>query len=207
MRLAFCLVFRKLTIESDYLCSLLLWIVSVLVTETTEVMSSFECIPLTTWDSGLKPGQDLPHARTTTLTSDRLRIRNSWLNKVIVILYLLQRPVVSVIVEKSVYLDAIVGLLVYDGDVVPAERLDDLYHGLGLVMVRRNGASEVLEPLLVAQLRGCWPIGDLQSRVLWVVTISLSTKYFQCPIYVYVMYMFKLYVSCLRVWNCMNTIK
>ena len=50
------------------------------------------------------------------------------------------------------YLDAVVGLLVDDGDVLPAELEDDLGHGEGLVVVAGDGAREVLEALLVRQL-------------------------------------------------------
>ena len=50
------------------------------------------------------------------------------------------------------YLDAVVGLLVDDGDVLPSELEDDLGHGEGLVVVAGDGAREVLEALLVRQL-------------------------------------------------------
>ncbi|KAG8246636.1 hypothetical protein J6590_080021 [Homalodisca vitripennis] len=49
-------------------------------------------------------------------------------------------------------LDVIIGLLIDDGDVAPAESTDDLHHGLDLMMVLRDGASDVLEPPLVTEL-------------------------------------------------------
>lgn len=46
-------------------------------------------------------------------------------------------------------LDPITGLLIYDGDVSPAELLDDLDHGAHLVQIRGDGAREVFEARLV----------------------------------------------------------
>ena len=60
------------------------------------------------------------------------------------------------------YLNAVVGLLVDDGDVLPAELEDDLGHGEGLVVIAGDGAGEVLEALLVGQLGTRGEEGDLK---------------------------------------------
>lgn len=51
------------------------------------------------------------------------------------------------------YLDAVVALLVDDGDVAPAHAQHDLHHRFDLMVVGWNGARKILEALLVAQLR------------------------------------------------------
>ena len=61
------------------------------------------------------------------------------------------------------YLNAVVGLLVDDGDVLPAEPEDDLGHGERLVVVAGDGAREVLEALLVRQLGTRREEGDLKE--------------------------------------------
>ena len=64
----------------------------------------------------------------------------------------------------TTYLDAVVGLFVDDGDVLPAELEDDLGHGEGLVVVARDGARKVLEALLVRQLGARREERDLKMK-------------------------------------------
>ena len=65
---------------------------------------------------------------------------------------------------RITYLDAVVGLLVDDGDVLPAELEDDLGHGEGLVVVAGDGARKVLEALLVRQLGARREERDLEEK-------------------------------------------
>ena len=60
-------------------------------------------------------------------------------------------------------LNAVVRLLVHNGDVLPAELEDDLGHGEGLVVVAGDGAGEVLEALLVRQFGTRREEGDLEG--------------------------------------------
>ena len=64
----------------------------------------------------------------------------------------------------SSHLNSVVGFLVDDGYVLPAELEDDLGHGEGLVVVAGDGAREVLEALLVGQLGTRGEEGDLEAR-------------------------------------------
>ena len=69
-------------------------------------------------------------------------------------------------------LNAVVGLLVDDGDVLPSELEDDLGHGEGLVVVAGDGARKVLEALLVRQLGARREEGDLKR-----VSVSAVVDY------------------------------
>ena len=75
------------------------------------------------------------------------------------------------------HLDAVVGLFVDDGDVLPAELEDDLGHGEGLVVVAGDGARKVLEALLVRQLGARREEGDLK---MYVSQSGGLTPKFQC---------------------------
>jgi hypothetical protein len=55
--------------------------------------------------------------------------------------------------SPATYLDSVVGFFVNNGHVAPTHSSNDFNHGLHLVMIRRNGPREKLEPLLVAQFR------------------------------------------------------
>lgn len=63
------------------------------------------------------------------------------------------------------YLDAVVALLVDDRYVAPAHAQHNLDHRLHLMVVGRNGAREVLEALLVAQLRTGGEERDLRAHM------------------------------------------
>lgn len=71
---------------------------------------------------------------------------------------------------KTTYLDAVVALLVDNRDIRPAHALDYLDHGLHLIVVRWNGAWEVLKALFVAQLGAGGEVRDLckAKRLLFV---------------------------------------
>lgn len=62
------------------------------------------------------------------------------------------------------YLDSVVGLLVENGDIFPAHAADDIDHGLHLIVIAGDGASEELKTLLVAQLRTRWEKWHLKQR-------------------------------------------
>lgn len=64
---------------------------------------------------------------------------------------------------RCTHLDAIVAFLVDNRNIGPSHALDNLNHGLYLVVVGGNGAWEILKALLVAQLRAGWEIWDLQK--------------------------------------------
>ena len=63
------------------------------------------------------------------------------------------------------YLDAVVGLFVHNGEILPAEFFDNFTHRDRLVEVARDGPREVLEPLLVGQLRRGRKEGDLWEKL------------------------------------------
>ena len=75
-----------------------------------------------------------------------------------------QIPGLCVNHPPSSHLNSVVGFLVDDGYVLPAELEDNLGHGEGLVVVDGDGAREVLEALLVGQLGTRGEEGDLEAR-------------------------------------------
>lgn len=63
------------------------------------------------------------------------------------------------------YLNAVVALLVDDGNVAPAHAAHNFHHCFDLMVVGRNRAREILEALFVAQLRTGGEEGNLCHTV------------------------------------------
>lgn len=62
---------------------------------------------------------------------------------------------------KEIYLFAVIALDGDRGDVLPSQATHDLDHCLGLKVVRRYDAAEVLEPALVREFSACGGVAEL----------------------------------------------